>query len=143
MLGTITVAGIVVVAALVVLFVWKRRSDQLTVMLEKRRGSSQLVSRAEFSSGLERIPVAVALTSEHLYYENPDLQADLDLDRIEEIEYDDELVTGHQVPAGTRVLRVRSHGSAFEFVLPDAEAAKWQAALPPKSHTRPPAARVG
>ena len=143
MLGTITVAGIVLLAVLVVLFLWMRRQDQLSSMLEKRRASSQLVSRAEFSAGLERIPVAVALTSEHLYYENPDMQADLELNRIEEIEYDDETVTGHAVPEGSRVMRVRSHGSAFEFVMPQAEAVKWQAALPPKSNARHAASRVG
>jgi hypothetical protein len=85
--------------------------------------------------------VAIALTADHLYYENPDLQADLELARVEEIEYDDELTTGHQAPAGTRVMRLRSHGTAFEFVLPNAEAAKWQSSLPPKAGA-PMAARA-
>ena len=135
MLGTITVAGIVLLVGLIVLYTWMRKQDQLAEIVEKRRASSRLVSKAEFSSGLERIPVVMALTSDHLYYENADLQADLELARIEETEYDDELVTGHQVPAGTRVLRVRSHGTAFEFVLPETEIGKWEGALP--AHGRP------
>lgn len=130
MLGTITVAGIVLAVGLIMLYAWLRKQDRLAEIVEKRRASSRLVSKAEFSSGMERIPVVMALTSEHLYYENSDLQADLELARIEETEYDDELTTGHQAPTGTRVLRVRSHGTAFEFVLPESEIAKWEGALP-------------
>lgn len=144
MLGTITVAGTLLVIGLIVLFLWMRRQDQLAEMMEKRRSTSRLVTRGEFSSGLERIPVAVALTTDHLYYENPDLQADLELARIEEVEYDDELTTGHQVDDDSRVLRVRSHGTAFEFVLSKSDIGKWEQALPAtKKGSAPRLASVG
>ena len=49
------------------------------------------------------------------------------------MEYDDELTIGRSVPAGARALRLRSHGTSFEFVMPTAETAKWESVLPPHS----------
>lgn len=142
MLGTITVVLVVVLAVLVVFFLRTRRKDQIAEMLEKRRGTSKLVSSAGYVEGLETMPVALALTANEFYYENPDLQASFDLNRIDEVEYDGELSTGRPVDAGNRVLRLRSHGTTFEFVMPQAEMAKWQAALPPRRMDQP-TARVG
>jgi hypothetical protein len=142
MLGTVTVVLVVVLAGLVVFFLQTRRKDQISAMLEKRRASSKLVSKAEYASGMARMPVALALSGETVFYENPDMEASLDLARIEEVEYDDELTTGHQVPAGSRVLRLRSHGTAFDFVLTSADASRWQQVLPSRQ-IGGPAARVG
>ena len=142
MLGTVTVVLVVVLAGLVVFFLQTRRKDQISAMLEKRRASSKLVSKAEYASGMARMPVALALSGETVFYENPDMEASLDLARIEEVEYDDELTTGHQVPAGSRVLRLRSHGTAFDFVLTSADASRWQQVLPSRQ-VGEPAARVG
>lgn len=131
MLATITVVGIIVLAVLIWLFVRTRSRDLLTSMMEKRRGSSRLVSRADYVEGMNHIPVALALTNDNFFYENTDLQASFELARIDDVEYDDELSTGSAVPQGCRALRLRSHGTTFEFIMPSAETSKWEAALPP------------
>ena len=130
--GTVTVVGLVVLAALIVLFIRTRSKDLLEDLMNKRRASSKLVSRAEYVEGMERIPVALALTDQMFYYENPDFQALFDLAMIDEIEYDDELATGRHLEHGCRALRLRSHGTTFDFVLAPDVCAKWMAALPPR-----------
>jgi hypothetical protein len=130
MLVTVTVVGIVVLAVLIWFFVRTRSKDLITELMEKRRAKSRIVSRADYVEGMNSMPVALSVTAESLYYENPDLQATFELARIDEIEYDDELATGRSVPNGTRALRLRSHGASFEFVMPAAEIAKWQSVLP-------------
>jgi hypothetical protein len=136
-LGTITIIGVIALAALIILFVKTRSKDLLDEMMNKRRGSSKLVSRAEYVEGMERIPVALALTADTFYYENPDLEARFELDRIEEIEYDDELSTGRPISNGCSVLRLRSHGTTFDFVLAAPDCEKWMAALPPRRINEP------
>ncbi len=125
--------SLVLVAAAVVLtviYLKMRQRDHLDVILKKRQGTARLVNRADYMEGMERIPVVLALSGDTFYYENPDLEASFELARVDEIEYDDELATGKNMPETCRVLRLRSHGAAFEFVLEKAEAAKWSAALP-------------
>ena len=141
-LGTITLVGVIVLAALVVLFVKTRSKDLLEELMNKRRGSSTLVSRAEYIEGMERIPVALALTPDTFYYENSDLEARFELDRIDEIEYDDELSTGRPISNGCRVLRLRSHGATFDFVLGSDDCRKWMAALPPRRVNEPHSIRA-
>lgn len=131
--GILTVAGVVVLAVLVVVFLKMRQKDIIGALLEKRRGSSRLVTRADYVEGAELIPVAMALTSDALYYENTDLEASFDLNRLDEIEYADDLVTGKSHGEDTRVLRLRSHNATFEFLIEKAEARKWEAALPPRT----------
>ncbi len=114
--------------------------DHLDEMMAKRRGNSRIVSRAEFLEGMEKIPVCLSLADDALYYENPDLQATLELRHIEEVEYDDETATGHHV-AG-RALRLRSHGHAFEFVLDLATARQWEQLLPGRRMDEVPARAV-
>ena len=80
------------------------------------------------SKGASGFPVSLALTNEAIFYENSDLDASLDLQHIEEIEYDDETATG-QVLDGN-ALRLRSHGQTFEFVLDADSTGKWRAMLP-------------
>lgn len=133
-LGTITLVGAVAVVVLVVVYLKLRAKDSIDAALTKRRGSSKLVSRAEYVEGAEKIPVALALTDSTFYYENADLEASFDLDRLDEIEYDDDLATGANLHAGCRVLRLRSHGATFEFVMDKGEAAKWESALPRRTY---------
>ena len=133
MLATATVVGVVLVAVLTVVYLRLRQRDIIGALLEKRRASAKLVSRADFMEGAEKIPVALALTDDTFYYENLDMEASFELSRIDEVEYDDELVTGRTIDDACRVLRMRSHGAAFEFVLDKADCAKWMAALPPKT----------
>ena len=128
-LGLITVVGIIVLAGLIALFIKFRNQDHLDALIAKRRASAKLCCRAEYLEGMEKIPVAMALTDDTLFYENDDLQAFLELARIEEIEYDDETATGHSVSG--KALRLRSHGQKFEFLLDLANASKWESLLPP------------
>jgi len=132
-LAALTLVGLVVLAVLVVVFIKVRQRDLLGAMMEKRRPTSKLVSRADYVEGAEMIPVAIALTDDTFYYENPDLEASFELNRIDEIEYADELMTGKSHSEGCRVLRLRSHGTSFEFLLDKADCDKWQTVLPPRT----------
>ena len=132
-LAMLTIGGVIVLAVLVIVFLKVRQRDLLGAIMEKRRGSSKLVSRADYVEGAETIPVALALTDGTFYYENTDMESSLDLDRIDEIEYSDELMTGKNHGDDCRVLRLRSHGTAFEFLVEKAESKKWESALPPRT----------
>jgi hypothetical protein len=127
------IVGIFVVAGLVVMYLKMRQKDIIGALLEKRRANSRLVSRADYVEGAELISVAMALTNDSFYYENPDLEASFELNRIDEIEYSDELMTGKNHRTDARVLRLRSHGAAFEFLMDRAEAQKWEAVLPSRT----------
>jgi len=52
-LETLTVVGLAVLAALVWLFIRMRMKDHLDELMAKRRGSSRIVSRADFLEGME------------------------------------------------------------------------------------------
>ena len=129
-LTIVTVIGLVVLAGLIWLFMQMRSKDHLEEMIARRTPSVKLVSRANFVEGLERIPVALSLGSDAIFYENPDLEAKLEIRQIEEVEYDDETATGQSVHG--KALRLRSHGHTFEFVVDNATAQKWEAMLPVK-----------
>lgn len=139
--GTITLVGIVVLAVLVVLFMKIRQKDLIGAMMQKRQPASKLVSRADYVEGMEQIPVALSLTADSLYYENPDLEASFELSRIDEVEYGEDLSTGKNID-DCAVLRLRSHGATFEFLLDKAEAKKWMNALPPRSSDQRPSAHA-
>jgi hypothetical protein len=140
--GTITLVGVVVLVVMVVIFLKVRQKDLIGAMMQKRQAGSKLVSRAEYVEGMERMPVALAITADSLYYENPDLEASFELNRIDEVEYDDELSTGKNIPDHSTVLRLRSHGTTFEFLLEKPDGKKWMEALPPKTTQRPTARAV-
>jgi len=127
-LTAITIVGLVVLAALAILFVRVRSKDMLDELMARRRASARLVSRAKFVEGIEDIPVALSLSSDTIVYENPDLEATLELRNVEEVEYDDETATGRSVTG--KALRLRSHGHTFEFVVDPQTVLLWQAALP-------------
>ena len=141
-LAIVTLVLLVVLAALVVIFLKVRQKDLLGAIMDKRRPSSKLVSRADYVEGVEKIPVALSLSEDSLYYENPDLDASFELNRIEEIEYSDDLSTGRSHDAQYEVLRLRSHGATFEFLLEKPECKKWMDALPPRRIGGEPSARA-
>jgi hypothetical protein len=141
-LTTITVVGLVVLAGLVWLFMRTRQQDLIAGIMAKRKASSKLVVRADYVEGLEKMPVALSLTENAIYYQNPDMDASFDLKDIEEIEYDDELATGRSVPHGCHALRLRSHGHTFEFILQPADCQQWMAALPRHRADEPSAQAV-
>ena len=140
--GTITLVGIVVLAVLVVIFLKVRQKDLIGAMMAKRQPTSKLVSRADYVEGMEKMPVALSLAEDSLYYENPDLEASFELSRIDEVEYSDELATGKMVDDRCEILRLRSHGATFEFVMDKAEAKKWMSALPPRTSDNRPSAHA-
>lgn len=141
MSATLTVVGLAVLAVLVVVFLKLRQGDVLGALMDKRRASSKLVTRADYVEGREQIPVALSLTADTLYYESPDMEASFDLDRIDEVEYTDDLATGRDVH-GCRVLRLRSHGTTVEFLLDKADCTKWMAAFPPHTYGQQPSAQA-
>lgn len=141
MSATVTVVGLAVLAVLVVLYLQLRRKDVLGALMDKRRVSSKLVTRADYVEGREQIPVALSITADSLYYENPEMEASFELSRLDEIEYADDLATGRDVH-GCRVLRLRSHGAAFEFLLDKADCDKWMAVLPPRTYGKQPSAQA-
>lgn len=141
-LATMTFVGVIVLAVLVVAFIRVRQRDLLGAVIEKKRKTSTIVSRAEYVEGAEKMPVALSLAGGTLYYENSDFEASFDLDRIDEVEYDDDLATGRSLGSGCRVLRLRSHGATFEFVLDKSDCHKWSALLPPRSYGHQTAAAV-
>ncbi len=81
--------------------------------------------------GNRHLAVALALTESTFFYENPEMEASIDLEWVREIEYDNELATGGMVAAG-EVLRLRSDSQTFEFVVPNDTAARWHSVLPPR-----------
>lgn len=129
MIAFIFLAAGVAVAFLAMNLYRRFRTDQIAVFNERRRGSSRMVGRGEFVDGNRHLDVALALAQSTFYYENADMQANLDLQFIREIEYDTALATGGPV-AGGKVLRLRSDSQTFEFVLPDDTVARWHTALP-------------
>ena len=138
-LALATIIGLVVLVALAWIFIRLRSKDHLEEMIAKRSASVKLISRANYVEGLERIPVALSLGNDAIFYENPDLEAKLEIRQIEEVEYDDETATGQSVQG--KALRLRSHGHTFEFVVDSATAQKWQSMLPVK-HLGPGTARA-
>lgn len=141
MSAIVTLVGLVALAVLVVVYLKLRQGDVLTALMDKRRSSAILVTRADYVEGREQIPVALSLTSDTLYYESPDMEASFELSRIDEIEYTDDLATGRDVH-GCKVLRLRSHGATFEFLLDKADAAKWIQAFPPHLYGQQPSAQA-
>lgn len=122
-------ALVVVVVALAFVLVRFMNRDKIDVLLKKRRATSLIATSAEFIEGPTHMDVALSLDPQKLYYENADMQAFLELANVDEVEYDDDLMTGGRKVDG-EVLRLRAHGHTFEFVIAKAEAAKWKQKLP-------------
>ena len=122
------IPGVIVAFLLIHLF---RRfaADRIKAISERRRFSSQLVSRGELVDGRRHLDVALALTDSAFIYENTDMQAFLERRWIQEVEYENELSTGQPVGNG-KVLRLRCFSKTFEFVIPRDVVGQWQSALP-------------
>jgi hypothetical protein len=127
--GLIAVVGLIVVIALGLILVRKLREDKIESLLKKRRNVARVSQIALYVEGPSQVPVALTLTKSMLFYENEDLQASLELARINEVEYDDDVSTA-QSSAHGRVLRLRSHGQVFEFILRKEKAAEFEEHLP-------------
>jgi hypothetical protein len=138
MLALLSIGGAVIVAVLG----WNLRkrfaADGIRRFKNGRRPSARVVSSADFIDGSRRIPVSLALNRAALYYENSDMQASLDLDWIQEVEYRNELVTGQHVGPGN-VLWLHCFSRAFEFILPADAVQQWQTVLPARHTNGAPA----
>ena len=125
-----TVLGIVVAIALIVVLVRFMNHDKIEAILKKKRSSATLATPAEFVEGPTHLEVALYLDAQKLHYESPDMEpAFLDLKNVDEVEYDDDLMTGGRKVEG-EVLRIRSHGHTFEFVISKTYVAQWKQKLP-------------
>lgn len=104
-------------------------SDHIEQIMEGRRATSRLVSRGELIDGNKHIPISLALGELAIYYENQSMQASLDLDWIEEVEYRADLITGRYA-GEERILMLRCFDQAFEFLVPSEALPQWQMMLP-------------
>ena len=125
----IALAAATVIAILLWNLYRRNASQGLQKINDQRRATSRIVSRGEFVDGSRCLEVALALTDKALYYESSEVQASLDLEWIEEVDYDTELATGRSI-AGGQVLRLRCHRQVFEFILPDEVVLAWKGVLP-------------
>jgi len=130
----ISLLAVVVVAFLGWQLARRFGADRIGKLNEQRRPTSRLVGRGELVDGNRHLEVALAVTESTFFYENSDMQASIDLQWVREIEYDTELGTG-TVPAGGKVLRLRSASQSFEFVLPNDMVQRWHLVLPPRRAT--------
>jgi hypothetical protein len=138
MFALLSISGVVIVAVLAWNLTKRFASDGVRRFKDGRRPSARVVSSAEFIDGSRRIPVSLALNEAALYYENSDMQASLDVDWIQEVEYENELVTGQHVGQG-KVLRLRCFSRVVEFILPADAIQQWQAVLPARRTNGEPA----
>jgi hypothetical protein len=106
-----------------------RAEDRLSAILTTGRALSTISSRAQLIDGANHIPVALTLDPRRITYRSPTLDASIDVHDIDEVEYGSDMMTGGI--ADGAVLRLRSHGRAFEFVLDMAAAERWSHQLPP------------
>lgn len=125
----ILIAAAIVVGVLSWTLIRRFTSDHLQKLNDERRATSRLVSRGEFVDGSRHMEVALALTDSAFYYENSEVHASLDLEWVEEVDYDSELATGRSITNG-EVLRLRCHRQVFEFILANDVVPAWKAVLP-------------
>lgn len=111
---------------------WYRRlrsNDEMTEIMSHDDASTMVSSRAQLINGGHQIPVALTLDAARISYRNGQMDASIDIQQIDEVEYGSDLMTGGI--ANGAVLRVRAHGRAIEFVLDNASAERWSQHLPP------------
>lgn len=129
---TQTLALAFAVATMLLLVWWYRRlraNDRMGLIMSRHNGTAVIASPAHLIDGANHIPVALSLDAGHVRYENDDLVASIDVQQIDEVEYASDLVTGGI--ADGAVLRLRSHGRAYEFILDVGVADRWSQRLPP------------
>jgi hypothetical protein len=135
---TLAVIGLALIVFLARNLIQRLASDHMEELLNARRASSLLVSRAEFIHGHRHIPVSLALGELAIYYESRNVSSSLDLDWIEDVEYDDDVVTGPYAGEGS-ILRLRCYGQAYEFLIPALDRSQWETMLPARAAAAIPA----
>ena len=134
----VTLTGAALAVAALFWWITRSREDRMTAIVTRLAATGILSSRAQLIDGVNHIPVALSLDASRIKYANADLDASIDVRQIDEVEYASDLVTGGI--ADGAVLRLRSHGRAFEFVLDLPTAERWCHRLPP--HRMDEAGRV-
>jgi hypothetical protein len=120
------------IAALFALAIWLYRSlrrDRFAELMARSRPGATICSRAHLIDGGSHIPVALTLHPTQVHYASDDLDGSVDIDRIDEVEYASDMVSGG-IASGA-VLRLRAHGRAIEFILDVTAAEEWSQHLPP------------
>ena len=103
-------------------WLWRRSRDQ---------SSRGLCSRARLiDDGPDPIPVSIALLRSRIAFFNAQFSRTVELDTVDAVEYMSDLVTGDI--ADGALMRVKSRGHDFDFVMDTAAARKWSRALPPR-----------
>lgn len=118
--------------AVITLTLWYRRlreDDRFAVIMSRGRATGMITSRAHLIDGANHIPVALTLGAQQITYQNSDLDASIDIQQIDEVEYGSDLVTGGI--ADGAVMRLRAHGRAIEFIFDLDTAERWSNRLPP------------
>jgi hypothetical protein len=134
--NVVTVVGVVVAIVLIVVLIKFLNRDKTDAIIKKRKATSLFVCPAVYVEGPTRIDVALAVDQSKIYYENEDMQSYLDLKNVEEVEYDEDLMTGSATP-DMDVLRLRSHGHTFEFVMTKEDIGRFRKVLPPHRADEP------
>ena len=129
MIDALIVAGAAAGVAALLWWSTRLRSGERAAVATVRTLSAALVSPAMLIDGAHDIPVALSLNGGRVRYESADRDASFDVHDIDEVEYASDLMTGSI--AGGAMLRLRSHGRAFEFALDMAAAERWSRRLPP------------
>lgn len=122
-------AVLVTLTLLVRWYLRLRAGDRTSAILARKGATSMLSSPARLVDSGREVPVVLSLDMSRLSYENGDMDASIDVRQIDEVEYGSDLVTGGI--AHGAVLRLRSHGRAFEFILEADTAERWSRRLPP------------
>lgn len=129
MIDVLIVAGAAVAVALLLWSTRVQSRERTRTGSTRIPSASVLLSPATLIEGARDIPVALSLHAGRVRYESSDVDASIDVHDIDEVEYSSDLMTG-SVASGA-MLRLRSHGRAFEFALDIATAERWSRRLPP------------
>jgi hypothetical protein len=129
-MSVITMMSIVVGVLAVLALVWAFRVTYLregfAELIRRRKMTARISSMGDLIDSGNYVRVALTLERSQIFYENSYLHGRLELDKLDEIEYDSEQRTGRSI------LRVRAHGQTFEFALDLPSAQQWEALLPPR-----------
>ena len=141
----LTISLFILLAAALTVLWWvrtrSRATNQYAAVLARHGSDAMISSHASLANGGRHIPVALTLEPARLFYENADLQATVDIDQIDEVEYTSDLLTG-DIATGA-VLRLRAHGRSLEFILDVSAAEKWSRFLPPHRMDQPGKVHAG
>lgn len=128
---SLLIAGVLALVGLVWGFQIARSRSGFAELIRRRKATSRISSMAVLVDGGNHIPVALTLEKRQIFYESNFLHAMLDIDRLEEIEYDSEQGTGKNI------LRLRAHSQSFQFILDPSSAREWAVVLPARRFGEP------